>query len=281
MRRIALPWEGQPRELAELSSAPRAPIAVVLPQAGAPRILTRGIAEAFALPTGSGMLLNPGVLGIGAGSASANTDTFRLHSVVNRTDTVWERPTTAVSIMVVFTRRGNSGGNAPLFGNMSPGISPYCAYGLFDSGGSGTMRFECSAGGINRGATAGISITNNKATVAIGTYGAPDVRLYQDGQLVGFDGGTGALLYPDDSVARGPALGNFWLYTGGSRSFVGDIFLAALWDVTLTDAEVAEYSGNPWLVFDPRSVVARASTAATFNPAWARGSNVILGGATR
>lgn len=262
LRRILLPWDSLPREPAELSTAARGPIAVVQPLPGAPRIIARDSAEPFAAATGTGVQLIMGTQGMGVGSASASTDSWRLHSAANQTNTVWERPSGAVSVMVAFTRRGNASGTSPLFGNTSPSISPFAAWGLFDASGTGTLRFECSAGGTNRSITASSGITNHRLTVGIGTYDGTTVRLYQDGVEVASLAASGALVYPNDSVARGPALANFWLYTGQNRSFVGEIYVGALWDVGLTAAEVADYTASAGRVYEPRSILVPVAAGA-------------------
>jgi hypothetical protein len=259
-RLIDLPWNSQPQEAVELSESFGALVAV-LPSGGAVRNVSRYYAEPFAESTGLNIGVAVGPAGYGAGSQAQNTNAYRLHSTALQTDTVWERPSARVSLLVQFVRTGNAAGNAPIFLNGSPTTSPFSAWNLFDANGAGTLRFETSAGGSARTLTASVGITNNRITTAIAVYDGATMRLWQDGVLVGTLATTGSLVYPTGG-SSGPALGNFWDFNASNRAFVGRVFLGALWDRALADAEVAALTANPWQLFAPQQIfVPRAAAA--------------------
>lgn len=57
------------------------------------------------------------------------------------------------------------------------------------------------------------------------------------------------------------------------RQFAGNIALAAHSSQSLTLGEAVQISVNPWQLYEPDVIYVKAASAATFKPAWARGSN--------
>lgn len=226
-REILLPWLQQPQEAVELNPGFPA-IAGFVSSASGAQILAAGAAEPYAEPTGPNLLFRAGPGGIGAGTAGSVTDTLRLHSVANQTDTVWEQPKAQVSVALFLRRNGNTGGNSPMFGNLDPNTSPYTAWGLIDGSGTGALRFECSAGGAYR-SVAGGTLTNNEDYVIVATYDGSTARLYLRGVEVATGSFSGNITYPNQ-VTRGPAAGNFFNYTGAGRAFNGLIYGGILHD---------------------------------------------------
>lgn len=247
MGRLRVPRTSQPQGPAGIDwGNPSAPIAAVLPSGGVPLIFSRGNAERYGVPTGTGVRIGAGQKGLCAGSASASsTNTFRLHSVANLTNTVWESPTTAVSALVYLTRTGTSSGQSPIFANADTGTSP--AWGISQQ--TTTMRFDTQIGGVAKTSpTASINV--GETAVFIGVYDGVNVSLYKNGKLVGSTAATGSLTYVN-AADRGPLLGNYYNYTGTARSFVGDIYVASLWKRALSASEIKSLSDNPWQIFQP------------------------------
>lgn len=261
LQEVVSGWDQQPQEAVEIDTSDTGPIAVVLPQGGAPAIYSRHFAESFAAPTGTNIAVRPGAIGLGAGSVAQNTNVYRLHSVANQTTTVWERPSSAVTVLAYVIRTGNAAGTAPIFGNQSPSTSPFSAWSILDVSGTGTASFECSPGGSTRSAIASVSIPNNVPTALIGRYNGTNVQLFQNGVSVGSTTGSGNLVYPNDATSRGPGLGNFWNFTASNRAFVGQVYVAAIWERALSDTEIASISANPWQIFQRREWVPMAAAS--------------------
>jgi hypothetical protein len=264
-RLIELPWDSQPQEA--VGGLGYGAIAAVLPKgASVLNIAPGGHAEPLAERTGVGVGVAIGRLGHGAGAPSPTTNVYRLHSVANELGTVWERPVNQVTALVYLIRTGNADGNAPIFSNGSPGTSPFAAWGLIDADGTGTARFECSAGNTYRSVTSSIGMTNNTPTVLVGRYNGEVAEIFQDGTQRGSVACSGALTYPNNGGDRGPALSNFWNFTVSRRAFVGRVFVAALWDRALSNVEIAELSANPWQLFAPQQIYIPRSVVAPALP---------------
>jgi hypothetical protein len=202
--------------------------------------------------SGTSMKLSQGTQGIGVNGLTSSTDSYRLNAIANATDTVWEKPVTACTFASVLVRNGNqANGNAPIFSNCSPSASPYTAWGIFDWAGAGTnIVAEIAVGGINKHIDTNVSIENNVRHVLAGRYDGTQLNVFKDGKNIAGMAASGSITYPS-APDRGPALGNFYNYTGAARSFNGFIYLGALWDRSLSDIELADVSANPWQIFEP------------------------------
>lgn len=169
-------------------------------------------------------------------------------------------------------RFGNPSGNSPIFANASPNTSPFTGWGIFDRA-DGSIAFECGAGNSIRELVVSSRAVDNDPQFLVGRWDS------QSGFLDGFRNGvrastrtsaSGSISYPN-ATDRGPAIGNFYDFTGSNRSYNGVVALTALWDVALTDQDIAELSANPWQLFAPRRiwvpVAAAASGTAAITPA--------------
>jgi len=189
-----------------------------------------------------------GVIGPG-GEATAptvqTTDAYQLGPA--DTEDRWRRPASAVTCLVVLRRTGAAVGNAPIFSNASPNVAPYTAWGFDDSGGAGTLRFSASPGGAFKAVSSSSGLTGN-LEVVIGTYDGANIRLYSDGVELASTAATGDLGYPNTGA---PAIGNSFSYLGSNRSFNGEIYACALWDIGLNAAEVSAITSDPYQMLIP------------------------------
>jgi len=250
---ILLPdkWRRQPTGPVELNNGPFAErlAAAALPASGGiVRTYSRGkLVEQVAWPSGSGISIAGGIGGLGVHAPTSTTHSLRLHSTANQTNTAWEAPSAAGTWLAVFVRYGNVVGNACIFANASAVVPPYTAWGLFDAGGTGSLRTECTAGGSYQYNDFG-TMSNNLLYVVGGRYNGANLTTFANGVFSTPTACTGSLVYPD-SADRVPTLGNYYEYTPEDRSFNGQIYLGLLWDYALSDAEIIELSQNPWQVF--------------------------------
>lgn len=264
-------------------------IAAVLPQRGAVRVIAKGIHQPWAFANGQDIQITAGagmqMAGVGANGLS--NQTVRLHSTANATNTVWERPVKQVSVLVVFVKYGNASGATPLFENGSPNTAPYGAWGLVDV--SGVLQFGYSAGGTFRflQAEAG-SVGLGQVIVALATYNGATARIYKNGVLRNSGSQTGDITYPN-SADRGPGLASFWDYPFNNRALNGRIFLAALWDVGLSEGYATEITKSPQAAFEAvlgqsclwLPMPAAAGGGGGFQAAWARNRSQVIGAGVR
>ena len=121
--------------------------AACLPNGGQVLTLSRHNAERFATRFGTGHSIAPASSGLAAKLTANTTSAWRLNSTANETNTAFEKPSSAVTLVVFLKRLGdNSTGNAPIFGNQSPSASPYSAWALVDRGGADNISFELGTG---------------------------------------------------------------------------------------------------------------------------------------
>lgn len=202
--------------------------------------------ETYGVSTGTSIKVAAGLGGMGMDGTAITTQSHRLHSVANATNTAWEEPLTAATWFAVLVRRGNNAnGYAPIFANGAPSTAPYNAYAILDSFGGGTANVECSAGNANRSATAGV-MSNNKLTVIVGRYTGYTLAGFLNGVKGASETScTGNLVYAN-ATNRGPSVGNYYDYTDTARSFNGQIYLVGVAPVALSDAEIVALSADPW-----------------------------------
>jgi hypothetical protein len=110
----------------------------------------------------------------------------------------------------------------------------------------GNIQIECSAGGVNRVINIG-PFVNNVPTVIVNRYDGASMDGFIGGTKMASLACTGNISYPS---SRGPAIGNYFSSNYG-RSFNGQVFLAVLFPVALSDIEVRAISDNPWQIFAP------------------------------
>ena len=220
--------------------------------------MTRGISDQFATYGGPLVKNTIGPNGIGIDGSAKTSQSVRLNSVGRTTNgalnNIWDAPTSAATWIVLCERFGNNpNGNSPIFGNASAEYSPYTAWSIQDSGGSGGFQVECSAGGSYRSLTAG-TIPNGVPIVLAGRYDGTKLEAFTNGvKYPSSTACTGSLVYPGGvSCLGGPAVGNFFNYATNGRSFNGRIYLALLSSFALTDTEIERISKNPWQIFQPR-----------------------------
>ena len=222
-------------------------------------------------PTGPGVGIRIGTGGYAAKGLIANADSFQL-TAANTTNTVWDSPSSQVTVMAVIKRTGTNGtSNLPIFANNSPNTYPYTPWGLTEKSGSGQMLF-----GIGTGSGTGTIVeilepsagmTDGLTHVYIGTYDGATMRLYRDGVQV-VTGTTSGALYYFNAADRGTSIGNYFNFAG-TRTFFGEVYTGGLWGRALSVDEVKSLSANPYQIFQapqrPLIVAAGANTA--INPA--------------
>lgn len=211
--------------------------------------------------------------GVGIGpTGSLTTSSWRLHAA-NATDTIWERPSAAGTWLVFVERYGSpSATAAPIFGNDSPGTPPYSAWCIAETFSSQVL-LECSAGGTYRSHILSTAFGSGHGPyVLVGRYNGAALSGAINGAFSSGGAISGALTYPN-AADRGPAIGNFYNYTGSARQFNGRVLLAALWDVALTDAEIIEVTkqlrSSRYEAFTQRRIIvpSAASGGTTVAPA--------------
>ena len=110
--------------------------------------------------------------------SSITTDSWRLIETANRLDTVFERPSSAVTAVAFVMRRGNNpNGTAPIFLRGSAVTSPYAAYSILDYSGIGTLRGTVAIGGTSYSATGSI-IPNMRPIVLSTRYDGSKVEIF-------------------------------------------------------------------------------------------------------
>lgn len=251
-------WTKQPTPAQKINPQ-FSPIAIVLPGNGTLHSITDGFAEATAERTGAaGVGIIETDSGYGVGSAVANLDVYRLHSVGNQTNTVWERPSAQVSVLAYITLTGPApGGYASIFSNAVYNVAPYAGWSLVDGSTNsvpGILNFEFAPGGTYKGIASpqSTSIPLNTPTVVVVTYDGAVVKMFFGGWLVTSSAASGALTYPN-AANRGPSVCGFWNYPVNT-GLVGRMMVGALWDRALTGDEVLALSLNPWRLFAPRRI---------------------------
>jgi hypothetical protein len=248
----------QPQGRIKLATGPiRKPVGAFVASRNGLTLLGDGKRDAIATPSGGAyVVVGPG--GIAGANGSTTNGRFQLNSVVNQTDTVWEKPTAQVTVMAVIRRYGNSNGGCPIFGNISPNSGPYTSWNIGDN--NGVPYFETSAGNAYRAVNGGsATIPTGPVVVLFGVYDGANMRLYVGKQLVGTLAITGAITYPNGSD-RGPAVSNFWNAADG-KSFNGEVYAGALWDVALSDGERTALADAPYRLFDGQAPMLYAASA--------------------
>ena len=206
-----------------------------------------GVSELFATKSGSSAITRGSSRALAASFSTTTTDSWRLISTANRTDTVFERPSSAVTLLVFAMRRGNNvNGTAPLFVRGSAVTSPYNAYGILDLNGTGVFRGSVAAGGVSYSVSVG-TIPNMKPVTLAVRYDGTKVDTFLGGNLCGTTSASGSITYPN-ATDSAPTIGNYYNFTSSARSFNGDIYLSAVWDRALTDAELYSLSVNPYQI---------------------------------
>lgn len=208
-----------------------------------------GLSDLFATKSGAAAITQGSVRALAASYSTVTTASWRLSASANRTDTVFERPTNAATVLAFVMRRGgNPNGNAPIFMRGAPLTAPYTAYGIVDGGGTGVFQVACSAGGVYT-ALNGATIPNMVPVVLVLRYDGAKLESWMGGVATSSNVAcSGSLSYPNDPVTSGPSIGNFYSYTNNARSFNGDVYLTAVWDRALSDTEIRSVSANPYQV---------------------------------
>ena len=225
--------------------------AVSIPVGGQVVTLTQGgLSERFATKSGPAAITRGSMQALSVAYSSITTDSWRLIETANRLDTVFERPSSAVTVVAFVMRRGNNpNGTAPIFQRGSAVTSPYAAYGIIDYSGTGTLRGLVATGGTSYSATGSI-IPNMRPIVLSTRYDGSKVEIFMGGVLDGSRSCSGTLSYPNASDS-GVAIGNYYSYSATARSFNGDVYLTAVWDRALSDTELRSISENPYQILRP------------------------------
>lgn len=161
-------------------------------------------------------------------------------------------PSLEFTFLVLCKRFGNPAGGAPIFGNLAPSVSPYYCWGVANSGSSIEVALNCTGTLYSTPSTpmdTGLNCIVARRRIVGGTS---DVDVWINGTLRSTQSvGTGAISYFTAGSTRGAALGNFYKYTGETRSFNGEIYLAWIWTRALAEQEIVEVYRNPWQLFAP------------------------------
>ena len=225
--------------------------AVSIPVGGQVVTLTQGgLSDRFATKSGPAAITQGSMQALSVAYSSITTDSWRLIETANRLDTVFERPSSAVTAVAFVMRRGNNpNGTAPIFLRGSAVTSPYAAYSILDYSGTGTLRGTVAIGGTSYSATGSI-IPNMRPIVLSTRYDGSKVEIFMGGVLNGSLNCSGTLSYPNASDS-GVAIGNYYSYSATARSFNGDVYLTAVWDRALSDTELRSISENPYQILRP------------------------------
>ena len=225
--------------------------AVSIPVGGQVVTLTQGgLSELFATKSGPAAITRGSMQALSVAYSSITTDSWRLIETANRLDTVFERPSSAVTAVAFVMRRGNNpNGTAPIFQRGSAVSAPYAAYGIVDHLGTGTLRGLVAVGGTSYIAEGPI-IPNMQPIVLSTRYDGSKVEIFMGGVLKGSHNCSGTLSYPNASDS-GVAIGNYYSYSATARSFNGDVYLTAVWDRALSDTELRSISENPYQILRP------------------------------
>lgn len=144
------------------------------------------------------------------------------------------------------------------------GASPYDSFGFeYNSGGGDptSARFVVSTGGSYTYVTVGVDTTNPQKIGLSYEPGGSGLKAYRDGVLVTTDTGiTGSITY-DASGTGDLIVGGY--SDSASGNWVGDVYCAFVWNRRLSDAEVAQWSANPWQLFEPEKIVVKAAASAS------------------
>ena len=190
--------------------------------------------------------------GVWVGSTTPHADEIRLGSSISSggINEKWASPQNQFTVLTVIKRTGTASGNAPIFGSSSPNTAPYSSWALANRGGGTLLRLEASPGGAYKSVEAAV-LDVDKYVVGVGVYDGSSLKLYANGVLVASTAASGNLTYSSTSN-WGPAIGNFFDYTG-STSFIGQIYMCAVWDRAVPDP--ARLSTDPYQIFKPRNPI--------------------------
>lgn len=203
-----------------------------------------------ALPSATGIAVRGGIRGRCVSDMGTRTTAYFPLTATETTTTVWDAPTTQITVFAYILRRGNNAnGNAIIFGNLSASNSPYSMYALIDGSGTGTLSFECDPGGVYASCSSASGFTTGAPQIVCGVYDGASLYLYSNGVQVASQAATGNLSAFNGAGTRGTAVGNYYNYTTNARSFNGDIYMAGISPVAFSPREVKALSDNPWGLF--------------------------------
>lgn len=204
----------------------------------------------IALPSATGIAVRGGVRGRALSDGGTRTTAYVPLAPAESTTTVWDTPTSQITVFAYILRRGNNAnGNAPIFMNGSPSNSPYSFFGLIDGSGTGNLTFECDPGAAYVSCSSATGFTTGAPQFVCGVYDGAALRLYSNGVQIATQAATGNLSAFNGAGTRGAAVGNYYNYTVDARSFNGDIYLVGISPKALTPGEVKALSDNPWGLF--------------------------------
>ena len=278
MAKILVPsrriWTRQPPGLIALARSGRItpPTAAAIPRPGGAICLSdRAFVEPFAKLSAATLNVIRDANGYAVDGTTSTTASCPLHSVGHTISgafaNAWDKPSKQVTFAAICLRRGtNSNGTSEVFTNGSANAEPYTAYGISLTT-TNEIRLECSAGGTYRSLIIG-TLAAGALSVIVGRYNGARLEGFLNGvKNASSTACTGDLIYPGMVESPGgPAIGNFYQYTASARSFAGSVYLVAVWDSALSDAEISELSANPWQLFSRRdryTVFGSASTGLT------------------
>lgn len=153
----------------------------------------------------------------------------------------WERPTTAVTVIAYFRRTAAPAGDTPIFAWFDPTNSPPYSWGLQESAGGKLSASVAEPWADTVWASTTSGWADGNPHIAVGVWSSnTQTLLYLDGTLVGTAPSpvTGPIPY-GASATGGPTVGNWWNYTGGNRSWQGEVYGGTVAPVALSASEIA------------------------------------------
>jgi len=266
MIRTLAPWESQPQERAEFGDSGAA-FAVNFITRSAPNGIT-GLAQTNTDQTEGFNAAGRGVFGVTDTTRGAEfTSSEMLSGTANFTVICvgsWASRSVRQTLFLYGNEVSASASQHTIAMNVNSGASvlpgTFSAW-TFDTG--FTTQVQSNA-----------SLIDGRLHV-IGWRNGASPTLWMDGSnvtlSVGSSGGTFSGSYPvivnqgtDPSVSPG-------------RSILEPTNAAFVFLRLLSDTEMLDYTSNPWALYEPRQIWVPSTVASGFNPAWARGSNQLIG----
>ena len=97
----------------------------------------------------------------------------------------------------------------------------------------------------------------------LGTYDGSELDMYFNGAFSASTGATGSITY--DTTSSGNLMIGSASSAGSTKSFLGEVYSAAMWARVLSDAEIASLYFSPWQIFHRRRRAYSLITSSTIS----------------